>query len=91
MAFELKEEWFKLKDVLNIVGIPGETYHYHMKQMQKEDPDIEWKERIYEIFHKNKGRYGYRRVYDELRKQGYIINHKKYNALWKMYVSTFTR
>lgn len=77
MAFELKEEGFKLKDVLKIVGIPEATYHYHVKQMQTEDPDKEWKEKIYDIFHEHKGRYGYRRIYDELRIQGYIINHKK--------------
>lgn len=77
MAFELKQEGFKLKDVLKIVGIPEATYHYHVKQMQTEDPDKEWKEKIYDIFHEHKGRYGYRRVYDELRNQGYIINHKK--------------
>lgn len=77
MAFELKEEGFKLKDVLKIVGIPEATYHYHVKKIQTEDPDKKWKEKIYDIFHENKGRYGYRRVYDELRNQGYIINHKK--------------
>lgn len=77
MAFELKEEGFKLKDVLEIVGIPEATYYYHVKQLQKEDPDREWKEIITEIFQKHEGRYGYRRICLELRGQGYIINHKK--------------
>lgn len=63
--------------MLKIVGIPEATYHYHVKQMQKEDPDKDWKEKIHAIFHKHKGRYGYRRIYDELRNQGNIINHKK--------------
>ncbi len=77
MAFELKEEGFKLKDVLEIVGIPEATYHYHMKQLQKEDPDKEWKEIILELFQKHEGKYGYRRIYLELKSQGYVINHKK--------------
>ncbi len=77
MAFELKEEGFKLKDVLKIVVIPEATYHYHIKKMQQIDPDKEWKGKIYDIFHEHKGRYGYRRIYDELRNQGYMINHKK--------------
>lgn len=83
MAFELKEEGFKLKDVLKIIGIPEATYHYHIKQIQTEDPDREWKEKIYDIFHEHKGRYGYRRVYDELRNQGYIINHKKVQRIMR--------
>ena len=77
MAFELKEEGFKLKDVLKIVGIPEATYHYHVKQLQKEDPDKEWKEIILELFQTHKGKYGYRRIYLDLKKQGYVINHKK--------------
>jgi len=77
LAFELKEEGFKLKDVLEIVGIPEATYHYHMKQLQKEDPDKEWKEIIHELFQKHEGKYGYRRIYLELKAQGYVINHKK--------------
>lgn len=83
MAFELKEEGFKLKYVLKTVGIPEATYHYHIKQMQREDPDKEWKERIYDIFHEHKSRYGYRRVYDQLRNQGYIINHKKVQRIMR--------
>ena len=77
MAFELKEEGFKLKDVLKIVGIPEATYHYQVKQLKKEDPDKEWKEIILDLFQKHEGKYGYRRIYSALRTQGYVINHKK--------------
>src|SRR5690625_5267870 len=45
--------------------------------MQQIDTDKEWKGKIYDIFHEHKSRYGYRRIYDELRNQGYMINHKK--------------
>jgi len=83
LAFELKEEGFKLKNVLKIIDIPEATYHYHLKQMQRKDPDKEWKEKIYDIFHEHKGRYGYRRVYEELKKQGYIINHKKVQRIMR--------
>jgi putative transposase len=77
LAFELKEEGFRLKDVLKQVDIPEATYHYHIKQMNNEDPNQEWKELISALFHKHEGRYGYRRIYLELRAQGYVINHKK--------------
>jgi hypothetical protein len=33
------------------------------------------KELIKSIYHKHKGRYGYRRITDELNNQGMVINH----------------
>mgnify|MGYP001945762730 CR=1 FL=1 len=77
LAFELKEEGYRLKDILQLVNIPESTYHYHMKQMDAEDPDENIKLKIEEIFHAHSGRYGYRRIHDELQNQGYVINHKK--------------
>lgn len=77
MAFELKEEGFRLKDVIKKVDIPEATYHYHIKQLNNEDSNQEWKELISALFHKHEGRYGYRRIYLELRAQDYVINHKK--------------
>lgn len=77
MAFGLKEEGFRLIDVFKIVDIPEATYHYHIQQFKQEDPDKEWKELISNLFEKHEGRYGYRRIYAELRAQGYVINHKK--------------
>jgi len=77
LAFELKEEGFRLKDILKQVDIPEATYHYHINQMNNEDPDQAWKTLIIALFEKHEGRYGYRRIYVELRAQGYVINHKK--------------
>src|SRR5690625_4101199 len=57
---------FKLRDVLHILEFGRVLFRSHIKQMQKEDPDKEWKEKIYEISHKNKGRYGYRRIMGEI-------------------------
>lgn len=77
MAFELKEEGFKLVDVLKVVGIPEATYHYHVNQFQHENADQELKERITHLCTKHGARYGYRRIHQELKRQGYVINHKK--------------
>lgn len=77
MAFELKEEGFKLKDVLRVVQIPESTYHYQINQLGKEDPDCALKEKMIQLFEKHEGRYGYRRIHLALRNQGYMINHKK--------------
>lgn len=35
------------------------------------------------IFNENKGRYGYRRITDEMRNRGYVINHKTVRRLMK--------
>ena len=83
MAFELKGEGFKLKDVLEVVKIPEATYHYHIKRLQEEDPNQNLKEVIMELFQKHEGKYGYRRIYLELRNAGYLVNHKKVQRIMK--------
>lgn len=83
MALELKKEGFRLKDVLRVVGIPEETYHYQVKQLKKEDTNKEWKELIHELFKKHEGKYGYRRIHLELRGKGYKINHKKVQRIMR--------
>lgn len=77
MAFELKTAGFRLNDVLSVVGIPEATYHYHVKQLDREDSDTELKSCITALFKQFHERYGYKRITNELRKLGYVINHKK--------------
>jgi putative transposase len=77
VAFELKEEGFRLKDILLVVGIPEATYHYHVKNFGREDSDTEFKKMITDQFKKFHERYGYKRITTELKKLGYGINHKK--------------
>jgi putative transposase len=77
LAFELKEEGFRLKDIFLVVGIPEATYHYHVKNFGKEDPDTEIKDLIIYLFKGFHERYGYKRITDELQKLKYCINHKK--------------
>lgn len=77
MAFGLKEEGFRLKDILLAVGIPEATYHYHVKNFGREDSDKVLKKIIIDLFKKFHERYGYKRITRELNKLGYVINHKK--------------
>lgn len=51
--------------------------------MGKDDKYASVKYEIEQIFHENKGRYGYRRVTIELKKNGTIINHKAVYRLMK--------
>jgi putative transposase len=80
LAFELKKT-FRLKDVLIQIDLPEATYHYHVNQLRKEDPDKELKEEMKRIFAEHKESYGYRRVHAELRANGYEVNHKKVQRL----------
>ena len=83
MAFELKKEGYKLKDVLVVVDIPEATYHYHLKRLNTDEQDLTLKDKISELFYRFKERYGYKRITNELNKIGLVINHKKVYRLMK--------
>ena len=73
---ELKKK-YPLKILLKITDIKRSTYYFHLK---KKDIDLKNEDiinKIKEIFYENKRRYGYRRITLELRRQGFIVNHKK--------------
>ena len=57
------------------------TFYYYLKHGKKKDKYKEIKDMIYTIFHKHKGRYGYRRITLELRNEGCLINHKTVKKL----------
>lgn len=76
LSFELKET-FKLKDVLLVVGIPESSYHYHIKMMNRTNPDCQLEEDIQTIFEENDRNYGYRRITLDLENSGRKVNHKK--------------
>jgi len=66
-----------------VSGLSKSTYHYTLHQLSKPDKHAQTKQKIQEIFEKNKGRYGYRRITLALKTQGVIINHKTVSALMK--------
>ena len=72
---ELRRE-YRLDDLLVFAGLPRSTFYYHLNKLQKPDKYADVKECIVEVYHKHKGRYGYRRITLELRKSGKLINHK---------------
>ena len=51
--------------------------------MQQADKYAEAKEEITSIYHRNKGRYGYRRITAALRNSGIHLNHKTVQRLLK--------
>ncbi len=68
--------------MLKLSGIARSTYYYHLKQGDR-DKYENLKVEITEIFKKHKGRYGYRRITEELHKAGYTINHKTVQKLMR--------
>ncbi len=69
--------------LLSVAKMPRSTYYYYLKRMKKPDKYAEIKSQIEAIYHENQGRYGYRRIADELHNRGYVINHKTVQRLMK--------
>ena len=70
--------------MLNFFKVSKSTYFYTVNTYSRKDKDKELKELIETIFDENKSRYGYRRVWLELKNRGYTINHKKVKRLMKL-------
>jgi len=61
------------------LGLPRSTFHYNS---QTTPDEIILTERIIELALQY-GRYGYRRITAMLRNEGYLINHKRVERIWK--------
>jgi transposase InsO family protein len=75
---------FDLKMLLNQSNMARSSFYYHQKQNKLPDKYKSVKELIKSIYHKHRGRYGYRRITDELNNKGIIINHKTVLRLMKL-------
>lgn len=73
----------KLSPLLEVSGLPRSTYYYYEKRWAKPDKYSEIKEQITKIYKENNGRYGYRRITDELHNRGKAINHKTVQRLMR--------
>lgn len=62
---------------------PRVTFYYRLKQMNRADKYETAKAEMTDIYHENKGRYGYRRITTELPKSNVSLNHKTVQRLMK--------
>ena len=69
-----------MQRLLYIKGMARSTYYYHSRQKDA-DKYACIRLRINEIFSRHGKRYGYRRVCQQLRNEGYSINHKTVQRL----------
>nr|WP_267313865.1 IS3 family transposase [Acinetobacter indicus] len=72
---ELRQS-YQLRHLLRTSGMARSTYFYHEQQSKREDKYSDLKQQIKAIYHKHKGRYGYRRITLALKNLGFTINHK---------------
>jgi len=59
------------------------SFYYYQKRFQVKDKYAEVKALIKQIYHKHKGRFGYRRITLLLKEKGILINHKTVLRLMK--------
>lgn len=82
MIWELRHE-YKITVLIKVSGLPRSSYYYYSKRMDQPDKYDADKDEIRKICVENKGRYGYRRVTDELHNRGKCINHKTVQRLMR--------
>ena len=82
MIQELRRE-HDLTIFLEIAQLPRSIFYYHCKRQNKEGKYARAKTEISAIYHGNKGRYGYRRITDELNNCGIHLNHKTIQRFMK--------
>lgn len=68
---------------MKLTGIPRSTYYDLVNKMKQPDSDAELKREIKAIYDEHEGRYGYRRIRDQLHDRGQIVNHKKVQRIMK--------
>ena len=66
---------YQFNTLLKISALARSTFYYHLKE-GRTDKYREAKKEITEVFTENDGRYGYRRITDELHAKGIKLNHK---------------
>ena len=75
---------FDLNLLLNQTNMARSSFYYYQKKTKSSDKYQIVKEMIKSIYHKHKGRYGYRRITYELNNKGMVINHKTVLRLMKL-------
>jgi putative transposase len=67
---------YDLSALLHLVKLARSSFYYYSKLAGRADKYAEMRAEINRIYHRHKGRFGYRRITLMLRGQGQIINHK---------------
>jgi putative transposase len=82
VIWELRHK-HKIWLLIEVSGLARSTYYYYARRRTESDKYRAVKQQITDIYHQNRGRYGYRRITLELRNRGQVINHKTIQRLMK--------
>lgn len=74
---------FPLARLLKAAGLARSTFYWQLASSKKPDKYADDKRQILTLFHKHKGRYGYRRITLAGRREGCLLNHKTVQRLMK--------
>lgn len=80
---ELRQQ-YPLTTLLKVAGLSRSTFYYQAKVRQAGDRHAGLKASIGAIYERHKGRYGYRRITDELRNAGSAVNRKTVQRLMQL-------
>lgn len=67
---------YSIVELLRLLDLSKSSYYYHKKQLMAPDKYSQERSLIVELFHGNKGRYGYRRIYCSLKLLGITLSEK---------------
>lgn len=71
----------RLGDLLAAAGLARSTFFYHQARLLEPDPQAELKTAITEVFTASRKRFGHRRVWAQLRADGWVVSRK---TVWKL-------
>jgi putative transposase len=77
---ELRQE-YPLGGLLQASRLPRSSFYYQLKLLRIGDKHAGLKSRIQTVFHRHRGRYGYRRITAAIRREGSAVNHKTIQRL----------
>ena len=77
---ELRQQ-YPLEDLLVLARLPRSSYYYQVGASRLSDKHAGLKAKIRALFHKHRGRYGYRRITLAIRNEGTVINRKTVQRL----------
>lgn len=82
-AIQSLEPKYKLSVLLQIAEMARSTYYYTLSAIRRPDKYSDARMKLNKLHIEHQGRYGYRRLTSELRKEGLPLNHKTVSRLMK--------
>ena len=77
MIVDTLKNRYPLPTLLKKLSFPKSSYYHHETAFRKEDKYCDIRKKVMVLFHENKKRYGYRRIYRLLKREGITISEKE--------------